>query len=72
MDAILIGLEKIASLTDRCTIYILLYLHVSTLASLQLEKSVLRLFTAILKFLANAIYWVNGGDPDKGSGYYDR
>ena len=58
MDTILIGLEKIASLTDRCTIYVLLY------QSQQLDLSVLRLFTAILKFLANAINRVNSEDLD--------
>ena len=58
MDTILIGLEKIASLVDRCSIYVLLY------QSQLLEQSVLRLFTAILKFLANAIQRVNGEDLD--------
>jgi hypothetical protein len=55
VDAILVGLETIACLIDRCTIYELLYLNRGTAASENLEKSILRLYTAILKFLAEAM-----------------
>jgi len=55
VDAILVGLEKTACLIDRCALYELLYLKEATAASGNLEKSMLRLYTAILKFLAKAI-----------------
>jgi len=55
VDAILVGLEKTACLIDRCTVYELLYLNEAMEASRNLEKSMLRLYTAILKFLAKAI-----------------
>ena len=55
VDAILVGLEKTACLIDRCAVYELLYLNEATEASGNLEKSMLRLYTAILKFLAKAI-----------------
>ena len=55
MDAILVGLEKTAYLIDRCTVYELLYTNGGSAASRNLEKSILRLYTAILKFLAKAI-----------------
>jgi len=55
VDAILVGLEKTACLIDRCAVYELLYLNEATEASGNLEKSMLRLCTAILKFLAKAI-----------------
>jgi len=55
VDAILVGLEKTACLIDRCAVYELLYLNEATAASGNLEKSMLRLYTAILKFLAKAI-----------------
>ena len=61
MDAILIGLEKTACLIDRCTIYELLYTSQDSAASKILEKSILRLYTIILKFLAEAIKMLNGG-----------
>ncbi|KAF8428797.1 hypothetical protein EV426DRAFT_527835, partial [Tirmania nivea] len=54
-DTILIGLEKIAPLINRCTVYELFYLHMDNTASHNLEKSILRLYIAILKFLAKAI-----------------
>ncbi|RPB22322.1 hypothetical protein L211DRAFT_769603, partial [Terfezia boudieri ATCC MYA-4762] len=59
VDAILIGLEKMASLIDRSNIYILLYLHTNTTASQNLERSILGLFTAILKFVTIAIHRLN-------------
>ncbi|KAF8418313.1 hypothetical protein EV426DRAFT_679800, partial [Tirmania nivea] len=59
VEAILIGLEKIAHLIDRSTYYVLLYLHANTTASQRLERSILGLFTAILKFVANAIHRLN-------------
>jgi len=58
----LIGLERIAYLIDRCTVYELLYLHVGTAASVNLERSILSLYTAILKFLARAIQRLKGWD----------
>ena len=59
VDAILVGLEKTACLIDRCAIYESLCTDDSA-ASRNLEKSILRLYTAILKFLANAIRVLNG------------
>ena len=61
MDAILVGLEKTACLIDRCTIYEFLYTNGGFAASKTLEKSILRLYTAILKFLAKCIEMLNGG-----------
>ena len=55
VDAILVGLEKTAYHIDRCTIYELLYINENSAASKNLEKSILRLYTAILRFLAKAI-----------------
>ena len=54
-DAILVALEKIACLFDRCTVYELLYRNDETQSSGNLEKSTLRLYTAILNYLAKAI-----------------
>ena len=61
VDMVLVGLEKTACLIDRCTIYELLYTNGDSAASKNLEKSILRLYTAILKFLAKAIKTLNGG-----------
>ncbi|KAF8416300.1 hypothetical protein EV426DRAFT_686871, partial [Tirmania nivea] len=58
-DIILIGLEKITPLINRCTLYELFYLHVDNTVSQNLEKSILRLYIAILKFLAKAIQSAN-------------
>ncbi|KAI5792038.1 hypothetical protein FPQ18DRAFT_291967, partial [Pyronema domesticum] len=55
MDAILVGLENIAGLIQRCTLYELLYLSEDSSGSKILEKSMLQLYIAILKFLAKAI-----------------
>ncbi|KAI5796206.1 hypothetical protein FPQ18DRAFT_423767 [Pyronema domesticum] len=55
MDAILLGLEKIAGLIHRCTLYELLYLSEDSSGSKNLEQSMLQLYIAILKFLAKAI-----------------
>jgi hypothetical protein len=55
VDAQLVGLEKTAGLIDRCTVYEILYLNGDPAASRNLEKSILRLCTAILTFLAEAI-----------------
>ena len=60
VDAILVGLEKAACLIDRCTIYELLYRNENSTASKNLEKSILRLYTAILKLLAKAIRVLDG------------
>ena len=55
VDAIFVGLERTAWLIDRCTVYEVLYTNDSSTASRNHEKSILRLYTAILKFLAKAI-----------------
>ena len=65
LDAILVGLEKTACLIDRCAIYESLCTDDSA-ASKNLEKSILRLYTAILKFLAKSIKILNG---DQYSGF---
>ncbi|KAF8418714.1 hypothetical protein EV426DRAFT_568074, partial [Tirmania nivea] len=59
VDTILIGLEKIAPLIGRCTVYEFSYLHVDNTASQNLEKSILRLYIKILKFLAQVIQRLN-------------
>ena len=59
-DAILVGLEKTACLIDRCTVYEVLYTNGDSAASKNLEKSILQLYTAILRFLAKAIKMLNG------------
>ena len=59
VDAILVGLEKTACLIDRCAIYESLCTDDSA-ASKNLEKSILRLYTAILKFFAKGIKVFNG------------
>ena len=59
MYAILVGLEKIACLINRCAIYETLCIDISA-ASKNLENSILRLYTAILKFFAKAIRMLNG------------
>ncbi|KAF8427089.1 hypothetical protein EV426DRAFT_640949, partial [Tirmania nivea] len=66
VDTILIGLEKIAPLIERCTLYEFFYLHVDNTgeggrwrASQNLEKSILLLYIKILKFLAQAIQRLN-------------
>ena len=58
---VLVGLEKTAYLIDRCAIYELLYTNGDSVGSKNLEKSILRLYTAILKFLAKAIKTLDGG-----------
>ncbi|KAI5842361.1 hypothetical protein BZA05DRAFT_192690 [Tricharina praecox] len=60
VDAILVGLEKSVCITDWCAIYEHLYLNKTTEASQNLEKSILRLYTAILKFLAKSIVRLKG------------
>ena len=60
MDAILVGLEKTACLIDRCTVYEVLYTNRGSDGSKPLEQSIVQLYTAILKFLAEAIRMLNG------------
>ena len=60
VDAILVGLEKTACLIDRCTVYEVLYTNGDSAASKNLEKSILRLYTAILRFLVKAIKMLDG------------
>ncbi|KAI5810798.1 hypothetical protein BZA77DRAFT_161382 [Pyronema omphalodes] len=55
MDAIFVGLENIAGLIHRCTLYELLYLREESRGSKNLEVSMIRLYIAILKFLARAV-----------------
>ena len=55
MAAILVALETIACLIHRCTVYEHSYLNEQTEASKSLEKSLLQLCTAILRYLAKAI-----------------
>ncbi|KAI5808454.1 hypothetical protein BZA77DRAFT_329745 [Pyronema omphalodes] len=55
LDAILDGLDMIAGVINRCTVYELLYLREDSDASKHLENSMLRLYIAILKFLAKAV-----------------
>ena len=55
VDAIFVGLERTAWLIDRCTVYEVLYTNRGSAVSRNLEKSILRLYTAVLKFLAKAI-----------------
>src|SRR5258706_13486696 len=56
----MVGLEKTASLLARCIQYDSLYTNADSAASKNLEKSILRLYTAILKFLAKAAEILNG------------
>ena len=60
MDTILVGLEKTACLINRCTVYESLYINRNSATSKNLETSILRLYTAILKFLAKAIEMLHG------------
>ncbi|KAI5841656.1 hypothetical protein BZA05DRAFT_211611 [Tricharina praecox] len=55
LDAILLGIEKIAGIVDRCAVLEHLHLGDATAASKNLEKSISRLYTAILRFFAKAI-----------------
>ncbi|KAI5813266.1 hypothetical protein BZA77DRAFT_346375 [Pyronema omphalodes] len=55
LDSIVDGLENVAGLIQRCTIYEILYLREDSDASRNLEKSILQLYIAVLKFLAKAI-----------------
>ncbi|KAI5821054.1 hypothetical protein BZA77DRAFT_272589 [Pyronema omphalodes] len=55
MDAIFVGLEHIAGVIHRCTLYELLYLREDSPAAKHLEASMIRLYVAILKFLAKAV-----------------
>jgi hypothetical protein len=53
-DAIIVGIENIAGLIHRCALYEN-YLGEGSDASKNLQSSMLRLYIAILKFLAKAI-----------------
>ncbi|KAI5806000.1 hypothetical protein BZA77DRAFT_368834 [Pyronema omphalodes] len=59
LDAIVDGLEHIASLIQRCTIYEIIYEKETSDASTNLRKSMLQLYVAVLKFFAKAIDKVN-------------
>lgn len=54
-ETILIGLEKTAYLFDRCAIYETLYIKTGRSQSPALENILLRLYDAVLAFLAEAI-----------------
>jgi hypothetical protein len=64
LDAILIGLENIAGLINRCMLYELLYLREDSDASKNLENSMLLHYIAILKFLAKAVDTLKGKHSD--------
>ena len=70
VDMVLVGLEKTACLIDRCAIYESLCTDDSA-ASKNLEKSILRLYAAILKFFARGIKILNGGQYS-GVSFYHR
>jgi len=56
LDSILIGLEKTICIVARCAIYELLYLdRTRTAAASNLEKSIVKLYSEILKFVAKGI-----------------
>ncbi|KAI5809190.1 hypothetical protein BZA77DRAFT_348058 [Pyronema omphalodes] len=55
LEAIVDGLEYIASLVQRCTIYEIIYEKETFNASTNLRKSILQLYIAVLKFFAKAI-----------------
>ncbi|KAI5813264.1 hypothetical protein BZA77DRAFT_346373 [Pyronema omphalodes] len=59
LDAIVDGLEHIASLIQRCTIYEIIYEKETSNASTNLRESILQLYVAVLKFFAKAIDKVN-------------
>jgi len=56
----MLGIEKTACIVDRCAVYEHLHLSEATVASKNLEKSIFRLYTAILSFLAQAIQRTKG------------
>jgi hypothetical protein len=56
----MVGLEKTGNIIDRCTVCELLYLRTETDASRNLEGSLLKLYTVILKYLAKAIRITKG------------
>jgi len=51
----MLGIEKTACIVDRCAVYEHLHLSDATVSSKNLQKSIFRLYTAILSFLAQAI-----------------
>ncbi|KAI5811981.1 hypothetical protein BZA77DRAFT_376448 [Pyronema omphalodes] len=55
LEAIVDGLEHIASLIQRCTIYEIIYEKETFNASTNLRESILQLYIAVLKFFAKAI-----------------
>jgi hypothetical protein len=60
IDAIMVGVEKTSYIIDRCAVYELLYLKVETKASRNLEKTLLLLYTTILKYLAKSTKRLKG------------
>jgi hypothetical protein len=63
IDAIMVGVEKTSYIIDRCAVYELLYLKVEAKASRNLEKTLLLLYTTILKYLAKATKSLKGESP---------
>jgi hypothetical protein len=57
---IMVGLEKTGYIIKRCAVYELLYLKIENNASRNLEQSLLKLYTTILKYLAKAIKSAKG------------
>ncbi|KAI5813161.1 hypothetical protein BZA77DRAFT_346635, partial [Pyronema omphalodes] len=55
LEAIVDGLEHIASLIQRCTLYEIIYQHDDSNASTNLKESILQLYIVVLKFFAKAI-----------------
>jgi hypothetical protein len=64
LDVIMIGLEKTTCIIARCAIYELLYLNRARTASADnLEKSIIKLYREILKFVVKAIAKSKGALP---------
>jgi hypothetical protein len=63
IDAIMVGVEKTSYIIDRCAVYELLYLKVEAKASRNLEKTLLLLYTTILKYLAKSTKRLKGESP---------
>ena len=83
MGALLVGVEKVADLINRCKVYELLYVddHDATQAGANLERALVVLYTTILKFLAMAHHsYQNSGsrilngifNPDKVKEFVDQ
>jgi hypothetical protein len=65
VHTILIGLEKSSNLIARCAIYESVYLKEDANISRSLEKVMLKVYTAILKYVAKAIEASRSSDSCK-------